>query len=74
MSKVPVQNAEASEVKNEEVQTWAGSSYELLKREGELHVRGGDVLQELRKNIDELEELHGRLKFMMSEIQGLVRR
>ena len=57
-----------------EIQNWTPSSYELLKREGELHLRGGDILEELRQNIDELEELHGRLKFMMREVQGLIRR
>lgn len=33
-----------------------------------------DSLQRLKNNIEQLEDLHGRLKFMMSEISVLVKK
>ncbi len=33
-----------------------------------------DVLEQLNSNISELEDLHGRLKFMMGEVQSLVKK
>ncbi len=33
-----------------------------------------DVLSQLHSNIAQLEDLHGRLRFMMNEVEKLVRR
>jgi hypothetical protein len=37
------------------------------------HVVETDSLEQLKRNIASLEELHGRLKYMMSEISGLLK-
>ncbi len=33
-----------------------------------------DVLEQLKHNVAQLEDLHGRLKFMMGEVQSLVKK
>lgn len=33
-----------------------------------------DVLEQLKQNIQHLEDLHGRLKFLMGEVSGLLRK
>lgn len=38
------------------------------------HVVETGALEQLRANIAQLEDLHGRLKFLMAEISGLVKR
>lgn len=35
---------------------------------------GLDVLTQLRTNITQLEDLHGRLRFMMGEVEKLIRK
>lgn len=37
------------------------------------HVRELDVLERLKTNVAQLEDLHGRLKFMMSEVSYLLK-
>lgn len=50
------------------------SSYELLRREGEIHEGRGTVLDDLRKNLARLEDLHGQLHFLMKEVESILRR
>jgi hypothetical protein len=38
------------------------------------HVVKLDVLEQLKANISQLEDLHGRLRFMMIEVRGLIKR
>ena len=38
------------------------------------HVVETDVIEQLRANIAQLEDLHGRLKFMMSEVGYLLKK
>ncbi len=38
------------------------------------HVVRLDVLEQLKSNIAQLEDLHGRLRFMMGEVRGLLKR
>ena len=38
------------------------------------HVVETDALEQLRQNIAELADLHGRLKYMMSEISNLIKK
>lgn len=33
-----------------------------------------DVIEQLRSNLDLLEDLHGRMKFMMNELSSLVKK
>ena len=33
-----------------------------------------DVIEQLRSNLDLLDDLHGRMKFMMNELQTLVKK
>ncbi len=33
-----------------------------------------DVLEQLKGNIAQLEDLHGRMRFMMKEVRGLLKR
>jgi hypothetical protein len=40
----------------------------------DLHVVETDVVEQLRSNLAQLEDLHGRLKFMMSEISYLLKK
>lgn len=55
-----------SQEKSIELQSYA---YHELPNTGTV-----DVLEQLRANISQLEDLHGRLKFMMGEVQGLIKR
>jgi hypothetical protein len=48
----------------------AVSSYRQIYNE----TSESDVLVELRANVQELEDLHGRLQFAMRELQGLMKR
>jgi hypothetical protein len=38
------------------------------------HVVETDVIEQLRSNIAQLEDLHGRLKFMMTEVAYLLKK
>ena len=38
------------------------------------HVVRLDVLEQLKSNIAQLEDMHGRMRFMMSEVRGLLKR
>ncbi|MES2962563.1 MAG: hypothetical protein V4760_01645 [Bdellovibrionota bacterium] len=38
------------------------------------HVVENDVIEQLRANISQLEDLHGRLRFMMSEVSYLMKK
>ena len=38
------------------------------------HVVRLDVLEQLKNNIAQLEDLHGRMRFMMNEVRGLMKR
>lgn len=38
------------------------------------HVVESDVIEQLRANIAQLEDLHGRMKFMMSEVAYLLKK
>ena len=33
-----------------------------------------DVIEQLKSNINQLEDLHGRMQYMMGELKGLVRK
>jgi hypothetical protein len=49
------------------------STYEILRREGELHEGRATVLDELQRNFARLEDLHGQLHFMLREVESLLR-
>jgi hypothetical protein len=55
----------------------SSSKTELMKQTyreiSEIDSSSVDVLQQFQANMKTLEELNGRLRFMMSEIKGLVR-
>jgi len=38
------------------------------------HVLSTDVLEQLRRNLAQLEDLQGRLSFMMGELRSLIRK
>jgi hypothetical protein len=38
------------------------------------HVVRLDVLEQLKANIAQLEDLHGRMRFMMHEVRGLLKK
>lgn len=40
----------------------------------EKHVVRTDVLEQLKANMNQLEDLHARLKFMMGEVRYLIKR
>ncbi len=51
------------------------SSYRQTYREiGDQHVVETDVLAQLRANMAQLEDLHGRMKFMMVEVSYLLKK
>ena len=50
------------------------SYHELSQQHVIEHAVGLDVLEQLKSNLQQLEDLHGRLKFMMSEIGYLLRK
>jgi len=50
------------------------STYELLRREGELHEGRGTVLDELHRNLVRLQDLHSQLHFLMREVESTLRR
>jgi hypothetical protein len=50
------------------------STYALLRREGEIHEGRITVLDDLRRNIARLEDLHGQLSFLMKEVVSVLRR
>ncbi len=41
---------------------------------GDKHLVRVDVLEQLKSNIAQLEDLHGRLRFMMGEVRSLLKR
>ncbi len=49
-------------------------SYELLKREGEWHLGRAQVIEELRGNMARLEDLHGKLQYLLGEVETILRR
>jgi hypothetical protein len=68
-----------SPVITEQAQT-AGStegfrtSYRQAYQPESAHVAEVNVIQQLRANIAQLEDLHGRLKFMMAEVSYLLKK
>lgn len=40
----------------------------------EASIEKADVLVQLRSNLNQLEDLHGRLRYVMTEISGLLRK
>ncbi len=50
------------------------STYELLRREGEIHEGRVSAIDELRQNMARLEDLHGQLHFLMREVGSILRR
>ena len=49
------------------------STYEILRREGELHEGRSTVLDELQRNFARLEDLHGQLHFILNEVESILR-
>jgi hypothetical protein len=49
-------------------------SYELLKREGEIHLGRTQIVEDLRANVAKLEDLHGKLQFLLGEVETILRR
>jgi hypothetical protein len=41
---------------------------------GQRHIAEVDVLEQLRANMAQLEDLHGRMKFMMAEVSYLLKK
>ncbi|MGE3973978.1 MAG: hypothetical protein AB7F59_05575 [Bdellovibrionales bacterium] len=81
MSKTPPTNvleatsgAPESMIIEKEMVHAEASLYELLKREGELHFGRPAILEELRGNLTRLEDLHGKLQYMLGEVETLLRR
>jgi hypothetical protein len=52
---------------------WGDSTYEILRREGELHEGRATVLDELQRNFARLSDLHGQLHFVLNEVESLLR-
>lgn len=50
------------------------STYEILRREGEIHEGRATVLDELQRNFARLEDLHGQLHFVLNEVESVLRR
>ncbi|HVK62691.1 MAG TPA: hypothetical protein VM432_14125 [Bdellovibrionales bacterium] len=55
---------------NEGVRTYHQTYREIADR----HVVETDVLEQLRSNLAQLEDLHGRMKFMMTEVSYLLKK
>jgi hypothetical protein len=61
--------------KNQNDETLASSSFRQEYHEvGAKHVVEMDALEQLKSNITQLEDLHNRLKFMMTELNYLLKK
>jgi hypothetical protein len=49
-------------------------SYHEVTEEAHVVPARLDVLEQLQSNIAQLEDLHGRMRFMMKEVRGLLKR
>lgn len=69
------QTSEQLEMLNADLADGARSSYRQSYREiGEQHLVETDVLAQLRLNMARLEDLHGRMKFMLVEVSYLLKK
>lgn len=64
------ENMNEAAVKQEARPSFRQTYHEIADR----HVVETDVIEQLRANISQLEDLHGRLKFMMAEVSYLLKK
>ena len=67
---------DSSESLSNETAHWGSdfsSTYEILRREGEIHEGRTTVIDELQRNFARLEDLHGQLHFILREVESVLR-
>lgn len=52
----------------------SGFTYSVYRETSEVSEQAVDLVEQLKSNVQVLEDLYGRLSFMMREIQGLTKR